>query len=267
MRRGGERATQAVSDSAANRARVADASSPAPRQDFSSEYEGLVEIGEIMGAHGVHGEVKVRPETDEPDARLGTAGRRLIGGRVGVSAHRAAPKPLTLLTGREVLFKGMPGWIMRFAEVETREAAEALRGQMLYFPTSDREDLGKDDSTFYIQDLVGLQVATVAGQHVGRVVEVCDGTGSHDCLRVLREPETAAEGVECTTLVPFVREIVPVVDVEKGVLQIDPPEGLLDLVTRGPWRQERRTRVDPTPTAPGKRKRKPGPARPSTSES
>ena len=60
---------------------------------------------------------------------------------------------------------------------------------MLYFPTSDREDLGKDDSTFYIQDLVGLQVATVAGQHVGRVVEVCDGTGSHDCLRVLREPE------------------------------------------------------------------------------
>ena len=93
LRRGGERATQAVSDSAANRARcaartgvsggqidittallhhsvgtaekqsqaaairalmrrVADASSPAPRQDFSSEYEGLVEIGEIMGAHG-----------------------------------------------------------------------------------------------------------------------------------------------------------------------------------------------------------------------
>ena len=90
---------------------------------------GSQPVGRPVNAHAtfrrVHGEVKVRPETDEPDARLGTAGRRLIGGRVGVSAHRAAPKPLTLLTGSEVLFKGMPGWIMRFAEVEVSDRSSA----------------------------------------------------------------------------------------------------------------------------------------------
>lgn len=68
-----------------------------------------------------------------------------------------------------------------------------------------------------------------------------------------RHAQTENEGTECTSLVPFQKDLVPVVDLGKGLIQIDPPEGLLDLVTKGPWAisAPRRGRVDKRPLPPG----------------
>lgn len=71
--------------------------------------------------------------------------------------------------------------------LQNRDEAQALRGMVLYVRAAEREDIGNDDDTFYIQDLVGLRVELTSGEHVGKVVEVCDGTGTYDTLRILRE--------------------------------------------------------------------------------
>ena len=95
---------------------------------------------------------------------------------------------------------------------------------MLYIRASDREDLSGEEDTFYLTDLVGMRVVLQEdGALVGSVVEVCDSTGQHDCLRVLRQPMTEDEGVECTSLVPFVKAICPVVNAETKTIEITPP--------------------------------------------
>jgi 16S rRNA processing protein RimM len=69
--------------------------------------------------------------------------------------------------------------------------------------------------------------------YIGHVIDLIDGTGSHDTL-VLRLATTAADVASSTNrvaLVPFVKAIVPVVDVQSKQLVIAPPEGLLELAS------------------------------------
>jgi hypothetical protein len=77
-------------------------------------------------------------------------------------------------------------------------------------------------------------------------------------LRIRREPESTNEGVPVTTLIPFVREICPVVSVSEGRLEIAPPDGLLDLVTVGATTATRggRVKVDGKPRRGGKTRAK-----------
>ncbi len=77
------------------------------------------------------------------------------------------------------------------------------------------------DDFWWDRDLVGLRVSTVAGMDVGVVVDVVH-TPAGELLAVDR-----ADGRE--VLIPFVREIVPRVDVLDGRLVVDPPPGLFDL--------------------------------------
>jgi 16S rRNA processing protein RimM len=107
-----------------------------------------------------------------------------------------------------------------FDEVVDRTAAEALRGTMLVAdsatsPTADDPDESWD------HDLVGLAAVTVQGDVLGEVEDVLHPPGSD--LLVVRG-DSGAE-----ILVPFVRAIVPEVDLRRRHLVVDPPDGLLDL--------------------------------------
>ncbi|NUT51547.1 MAG: ribosome maturation factor RimM, partial [Saccharothrix sp.] len=109
--------------------------------------------------------------------------------------------------------------LVRFDEVLTRDVAETLRGTLLLGSTEDLPPTDDPDE-FYDHELEGLSAELADGTKVGTVREVVHGPGG-ELLVVRREG-----GGE--TLVPFVREIVPVVDVPGRRVVLDPPEGLLD---------------------------------------
>mgnify|MGYP001165484152 FL=1 len=117
--------------------------------------------------------------------------------------------------------------VARIPGVTDRNAAEALRGVRLFVPRAILPVPEPDE--FYFDDLTGLDVATTDGESIGVVVSVQDfGTGP--LLEV-------GESRGATILVPFTREIVPVVDLAAGRIEIDPPVGLLEPVEKEPARE------------------------------
>jgi 16S rRNA processing protein RimM len=167
----------------------------------------LVTVGRVGRAHGVRGEVSVDVRTDSPEVRF-AVGTALV-------AEPAAAGPLTVAHAR---------WhsgrlLVRFEGVRDRSAAERLRGVRLLADLAESER-PEDPEEFYDHQLTGLAVLRTDGRPVGVVAEVLHLPGQ-DLLAVRR-----TSGAEA--LVPFVAEIVPVVDLAAGEIVINPPPGLLE---------------------------------------
>jgi 16S rRNA processing protein RimM len=168
-----------------------------------------VTVGRIGRPHGVRGDVVVGVRTDEPELRF-ARGSRLDTDPVGVG-------PLTVAGHR---------WhsgdlLVRFEEISDRTAAAELGGTWLLVDSAVLGALDDPDE-FRDGDLVGLSVRTVDGTAVGTVADVLHH--GQDIL-VIDPVGARAEQI----LIPFVKAIVPEVDIAGGVLVIDPPEGLLNL--------------------------------------
>jgi 16S rRNA processing protein RimM len=165
-----------------------------------------VVVGRIGRPHGIKGEVSVEVRTDDPESRLAP------GATVRTDPESAGP--LTIESGR--VHSGR--LLLHFAGHHDRSAAERLRGVLLVADV-DPHERPEDPEEFYDHQLVGLAVRTVAGDPVGELADVLHLPGQ-DVLAV-RTPD----GRE--VLVPFVAELVPTVDVDGGVVEVDPPPGLL----------------------------------------
>jgi 16S rRNA processing protein RimM len=107
---------------------------------------------------------------------------------------------------------------VRFDEIPDRDAAEGLRGALLLADT-DKLPPNEDPDEFYDHELEGLAAVLLDGTEIGVVREILHSPGG-ELLAVDR-----ASG---ELLVPFVREIVPEVDIKGGRVVLDPPDGLLD---------------------------------------
>ena len=167
-------------------------------------------VGRVVAPQGLRGEVRVYPDTDFPE-RFTEPGPRWLRSTPGGS-----PQPLTLVSGRWLPHKGL--YVVSFAEVQSREQAEALRQGEILVQRGDRPPLGPDE--YHVDDLIGLGVR-LGGATVGTVVDVY--AAGNDLLAV------ALEGREDRpVLVPFVPAIVPVVNLGEGYVEITPPPGLLD---------------------------------------
>jgi 16S rRNA processing protein RimM len=110
--------------------------------------------------------------------------------------------------------------LVRLSGVADRDAADALRRSVFVVDSADLPPIDEAD-TYYDHQLEGLRVRTIDGCEIGVVAEVLHTAGG-ELLAVNRE-----QGSEL--LVPFVGAIVTSVSLEDGVVEIDPPEGLLDL--------------------------------------
>ena len=164
----------------------------------------MICVGAIAGAFGVHGEVRLKSFTTDPAAIADYAPLVTENGEMEF--------------GVRVLRPIKNGLSVRLDGVETREAAEALRGQRLYVPRARLPALPEDE--FYHADLIGLDVVDTGGAPLGQVHAVHDH-GAGDLLE-LRVP-----GLSDTVLLPFTRATVPTVDLAAGRIVADPPEGLL----------------------------------------
>ncbi|MFG1913633.1 ribosome maturation factor RimM [Micromonospora sp. NPDC048898] len=182
-------------------------------------------VGRIGKPHGVRGEVTVEVRTDEPEARFapGSVLRTEPGATPPAPATSDEPGvPFRLpaeLTIEEARFH-QGRVLIAFEGILDRNTAEALRGTLLVVDSADVTP-PDDPEEFHDHQLVGLAVVTPAGERLGEVARI-DHAPSSDLL-VLRRPEGR------TALIPFVRAIVPEVDIAGGRVIVDPPAGLLDL--------------------------------------
>ena len=168
-------------------------------------------VGRIGRPHGIRGEVVIGVRTDEPDLRFA------VGATLGFGpAPDADTPPGELRIASARWHSGQ--LLVSFAGIADRTAAGNLTGSWLSVDSSQLP-VPPDPDEFRDHELIGLSVRTRAGEAVGMVTDVLHY--GQDLLVVRRADHSE-------TLVPFVRSIVPEVDVAAGLLVIDPPPGLLD---------------------------------------
>jgi 16S rRNA processing protein RimM len=167
-------------------------------------------VGRVVKAHGITGEVVVDVRTDDPDARFapGTSLR-------GRPAKGGVEREYAIESVREHGGR----LLVRLDGVADREAADALRGTLFVVDSQELPPIDDPDE-YYDHQLEGLQVRTVAGDVIGSVAEVLH-TAAGELL--------AVRGAEREVLVPFVGAIVTSVSLTDRVIEIDPPDGLLEL--------------------------------------
>ena len=168
--------------------------------------EDLLQVGIITSTHGVRGEVKVYPTTDDP-RRF----RRL--------------KEVVLDTGREKLNLEIEGVkffkqfvILKFKGLDNINDIEKYRQKSLYVTRKNAVRLQRDE--YFIADLIGLKVQDEDGTELGTVKDVIE-TGANDVYEV-----EMADGR--SLLLPAIKQCILNVDVENGMMQVHVLEGLLD---------------------------------------
>lgn len=165
-----------------------------------------LEIGKIVGTHGVRGELKIQPWCDSAEFLCGFSVLYLdADGKQPLKASRLRPHKNVVL--------GV------FETVDSMEKAEALRGKILYM---NRKDASLSEGTFFVQDLIGCKVIDVdTSKEYGMLSDVIPGAGANDIWAVKE-----ADGKE--TLIPAVPSVVAETDVDAGVIRISPMQGLFD---------------------------------------
>jgi len=170
-------------------------------------------IGHITRPHGVHGEVKVRPETDFPDRFTELA--RILLVRAGEGAEPpAALEPVRSAAVESVRRQGEL-ILLKLGGIDDLTAARGLQGLAVAVPWAERVPLPA--GTYYVAQLVGLSVRTIAGEVLGRIAEVVR-TPANDVYRV--------SGQGGDLLIPATREVVRDIDLEVGEVVVDLPAGL-----------------------------------------
>ncbi|MCL2927552.1 MAG: ribosome maturation factor RimM [Trichodesmium sp. MAG_R01] len=204
-----------------------------------------IEIGKIVAPQGLKGDLRVYPSSDFPE-RFTEPGKRWL-----LSPGQVEPISIELLSGRYVPGKGL--YVIELAGIKSREQAEALRNSQLLIEKGDRPQLEADE--FYVPDLIGLTVINqLNGKAIGKVINIIfAGNDLLEVEKISTVPPVISEVVEDNLpskskrsrdtknqkknqsppskkiLIPFVKEIVPIVNFEQSIIEITPPDGLIDL--------------------------------------
>lgn len=168
--------------------------------------EDVFQVGIIVSTHGLNGEVKVFPTTDDPKRF-----KRL--------------KEVILDTGKEQIPLEIEGVkffkkfvILKLKGIDSIDEAERLRQKSLYVTRQNAVRLSRDE--YFIADLIGLRVLDESEEEIGTLRDVME-TGANDVYVI-----DLKDGREL--LLPAIRECVLLVDVENGFLKIHILDGLLD---------------------------------------
>lgn len=170
-------------------------------------WRAMVTVGRIVRPHGNRGHVVIDPETDRAEERF-AVGAALYAKRSG------ALERLTVGASRSHDNR----WVVGFEHVTSIDGAETLRGLELKIPADALPALGVGG--YYVHDLLGCRMETVAGELIGTVRRVDLGAGT---------PLLAVSTTRGEVLIPLAEPICRRVDVTDKVIVIDPPEGLIEL--------------------------------------
>ena len=156
-------------------------------------------VGRIGRAHGILGEATIEVRTDEPDRRFA------IGATVQTDTHGE----LTITSGR--VHNGI--LLLGFNGITDRNGIEKLRNTMLYADVDINEE-NDDEDEYHVMQLIGCQAVLESGEAFGEVTDVINLPGQ-DLLAI-----NTAQGEQ---LIPFVRQLVPTVDIANKKVVVIPP--------------------------------------------
>ena len=169
--------------------------------------EDLLQVGVITTTHGVRGEVKVFPTTDDP-------------------ARFKKLKEVILDTGKEQILLEIAGVkffknlvILKFRGLDNIDDVQKYRQKSLYVTRENAVRLNPGE--YFIADLIGLSVSTDDGENLGELVDVMS-TGANDVYVVRGE-----SGEEL--LLPAIRDCVREVDIQGGMMRVHLLPGLREL--------------------------------------
>lgn len=157
-------------------------------------------VGRIGKAHGILGEATIEVRTDEAEDRFA------IGAVLATDSHGE----LTVVSAR--VHNGI--LLLGFQGIEDRNSIEGLRNELLYAEV-DIQAPGVDEDDYHVLQLVGCTAYLVDGDEFGVVTDVLNLPGQ-DVLAI-----KSADG---EVLIPFVRQLVPVVDIKAQRMTVIPPD-------------------------------------------
>ena len=171
----------------------------------------LISVGKILNFHGIKGEVKIGY----------TKGRdELVSGlkNVFVGSFKSKSDEKRALTVSAVRFHKQHA-LIKFKEINTVNEAEEIKGFDIFVPKSGAEKYLEDDE-YLVSDLIGLDVLDTDGALIGSVVDFAQNFGN-DLLSV-------RDGNGKNHFVPFVKELVPSVNLKTGTIVVNDIEGLIE---------------------------------------
>jgi 16S rRNA processing protein RimM len=180
----------------------------------------LITIGRFLKQRGVRGELKIIPLTYSPE-------------RFMQLSHIYVKVDQEIKEFEIEYFRSYERtYILKLSNINSREDAVDLVGKEILI--SEEESPSLPEGVYYHYQIIGLEVYTEDGSHLGRVTEIIE-TGSND-VYVVREAGAAEDGSEAGSpgkkareyLIPAISEIVRVVDLDNGVIKIRPVDGLLE---------------------------------------
>lgn len=164
--------------------------------------DNILEIGKVVNTHGIRGELKIQPWCDDPAVYDELEYIYIDGKRYNITRNR--------------LHKNCE--IVAVEGINNINEAELLKNKIV---TVEREALGElPEGTYYIADLLGLEVRTVDGIVLGNIGEVIS-TGSNDVYQVDRKGKKPI-------LIPVIDEAVNEVNIDEGYVIVTLMKGLVD---------------------------------------
>ena len=162
-------------------------------------------MAQIGAAHGLKGEVRLWPFTEDPMTVAGYGALQSEDGsrEIEIESLRAAKDH----------------FVAKLSGVSDRNAADALRNVKLYIARDRLPDIEEED-TFYHSDLIGLAAVTKEGVGIGEVIAL-HNFGAGDIVEI-RLPDGK------TAMLPFTDTVVPTIDLDAKKIVVDPPEGALE---------------------------------------
>jgi 16S rRNA processing protein RimM len=168
-----------------------------------------VRVGKIVGCHGVRGDVKLRPSSEEADWAM-------AGVTVYLKDKVGLERPLTIQNIRQ---QG-PLLILHFKELENRTQAEPFVGSALFAAVADLKP--PKEGEYWVDDLIGLSVLDAETSRVRGKVKDILSSGGTDFLEIQLEGSTE------TAVIPFNEHFFPTVDIENKTITVDLLSDFLD---------------------------------------
>ena len=170
-------------------------------------------VGLITSCHGINGQVRVKSLTDFEE-------RFLKSGMRWLQKENEPPVKIKLTSGYKQ--PGKETFIIKFQGINNRNHAEQLKKHKILVKANKLPKLAKDE--FHLLELIDLQVKIFENQELKVIGKVINLENEKNNLLVIKLFKS-----EKKVLIPFVKEIVPVIDIKNNFLIIKPPKGLLDL--------------------------------------
>ena len=170
-------------------------------------------VGLITSSHGINGQVKVKSLSDF-DERFIKPGIRWL------QKENEPPSKIELLSGFKQPGKAI--FIVKFQGINTRNHADQLKKFKILVKTDKLPKLKKEE--FHLLELINLEVKILENNElkiIGKVINLENEQNNLLVIELLKNQKKV--------LVPFVKEIVPLVDIKNNFLIINPPNGLLEL--------------------------------------